>query len=402
MKTVVDFEGVQRSLPLDDSDSTEGLTLIPALIDPHVHFRCPGFEHKEDWESAARACIAGGFSQVFEMPNTNPPCTTKERLFEKKRMIDQSLKEVDIPLRYELYFGACGESLKDFEEIKGHCKMLKIFMGASSKELVVDEEAILDEIFKKAAELDLVVAVHAESDKILQQRKKIFSQHLRSHFKIHDRSAALDAVGKVLALAAKYQTKLYLLHISTQEELKLIEAAKKRGVNVLVETCPHYLFLTEHAFFYMGSFSQVNPPLRTKKDQQAIWEAIDSGLIDTIGSDHAPHLPCEKKARPVASGFPGLETTLPLLLNARHEGMISLEKIVSLCRRNIERFFGLEPYYDWVLLDLEKEQVLKKEILKTRAAWSPYIGRRLKGWPVLSIIQGRVYALNKIEQKLSR
>lgn len=395
MKSMIDFEGIERSLPLDADFLVEGLTLLPALIDPHVHFRFPGLTHKEDWKSAANACLQGGVSRVFDMPNTNPPCTSKERLLEKKQKTKEALKEIDVSLSYELYFAANGENLDQLESLRGHCKMLKVFLGASSKDLVLKNEDTLEEIFRLASAFDLVLAVHAESEEILQQRRNRAPDTLRRHFFVHDRSAAIDAVEKVIRYAEQYRTKLYLLHLSTKEELDLVAEAKKRGVLVFAETCPHYLFLTELAFFYMGRFSQVNPPLRTKKDQDALWQAIDDGLIDAIGSDHAPHLCAEKSAFPAASGFPGLETRLPLLLNAYHQKKITLEKIVALCRRNIEEFFALEPASDWVLVDLEQEKMLKNKHLKTKAAWSPFAGRVLKGWPVCSIFQDKVYFLDK-------
>lgn len=374
-----------------------GLTLFPGLIDPHVHFRTPGLEHKEDWRTAAKAALRGGITTVFDMPNTLPPTIHKERLHEKKTLIDAQLKEAGIPLRYQLYLGA---DKSHFDQIHG-CKQdviaLKVFMGSSTGGLVMDDESSLHAAFSLAAAAGIPLAVHAEDEQMIHRRTEEFKNHSspRLHSIIRNHEVAARATQKALELAKLYGTRLYLLHISTKEELALIKKAKEEGVSVLAETTPHHLFLHEEAYDTLGAKAQVNPPLRTQQDNEALWQAIREGVIDTIGSDHAPHTH-EEKAKPYPhcpSGMPGIETTLPLLLNAVHSGHLTLQDVVRLMKERIEEFFRLPSHDDWVLVDLEKVKTVEASELQTKCGWSPYGGWVLKGWPVYTILKGHIYAV---------
>src|ERR1700722_1607809 len=293
------------------------LTVLPALIDPHVHFRVPGLEHKEDWKTAARAAVRGGVTTVFEMPNNIPPCTTYERLIAKKQLIDAQLKAVDIPLRYGLYFGA-DQDLLDQIPLAAHASIaLKIFMGCSTGGLVIDTDQALDDAFRLAKEAKLLVAVHAEDEATLKEAKSRFHGSLdpAAHSKNRPRIAAYRATEKALNLCAKYSTPLYILHISTREELQLVKEAKKNQLPVYAEVTTHHLFLNESDYITFVTFVQMNPPLRTQDDQEALWEGINDGTVDTIGTDHAPHTVEEKKLPfgQAPSGIPGIETLLPLM-----------------------------------------------------------------------------------------
>lgn len=399
IKNVQTLEGeiIDQLIPSTEKRVIDGrgLTLFPGLIDPHVHFRTPGLEYKENWVSGAKAAIAGGITTVFDMPNTVPATTTYERVLEKKRLIDSQLQQAGIPLRYGLYLGAdknhFGEIAKAKKEIVG----VKVFMGSSTGELLMDDEESLKSAFRLAHEQDLVLAVHAEDEKLLAKRKEQFKGEADPavHSKLRSREVAIEATRRALNLAKTYKTRLYLLHIGTKEELALIAQAKKEGVMVFAETTPHHLFLTEKDYKTLGTKVQMNPPIRTEADVAALWEAIHTGIIDTIGSDHAPHT-LEEKQKPYGqapSGIPGVETTLPLLLDAHHGKRISLSEIVRLMRENILRIFHLEPNEDYVLVDLNKTALVEEKRLKTLCGWSPYAGRRLTGWPVYTIVQGRVY-----------
>ncbi len=370
----IDYEVKGEDRVIDGS----GLVLIPALIDPHVHFRTPGLEHKENWETGAKAAIYGGITTVFDMPNTIPPTITLETLKEKKKLIDQQLKAVDIPLRYGLFFGADKNHFDEIPKVKDQIIGIKIYMGASTGGLVMDDDQSLETVFKLAAAHDLVLAIHAEDEKMIQEREKKY----HAHGEIRSREVAISATKKALALAKMNKTRLYLVHITTKEEIELIAQAKKEGVTVFAETTPHHLFLNVET-----SKEQVNPPIRTKEDNVALWEAVKSGMIDTIGSDHAPHTREEKKSGKIPSGVPGVETTLPMLLN----GGLSLNDIVRLMRDNVEKIFRFPKNDDVVLIDLNK--LAKVDHLKTKCGWSPFEGRLLKGWPVYTILKGRVYEL---------
>ena len=375
------------------------LTILPALIDPHVHFRVPGGEHKEDWKSAARSAIRGGVTMVCEMPNNQPPCTTYERLLAKKQMIDAQLREVDIPLRYQLYFGADKEHFDQIALARKETRALKIFMGCSTGGLVVETDSDLDEAFRCAKDAGLTVAVHAEDEALLKEAKKRYvgATDPALHSKMRPREAAIRACEKALQLCAKHHSPLYILHMSTQEELELVRQAKKSGLPVYAEVTTHHLFLSECDYQRYGTFVQMNPPLRTVEDQEALWEGIKDGSIDTLGTDHAPHTLAEKQLPfgQAPSGIPGVETLLPLMLDAVSKGRLTLKRLVELTRTNSAKLFGLPSYPDFVLVDLSLEKEVRQEELASKCGWSPYHGRLLKGWPLYTILGGRVFCASQ-------
>ncbi len=371
------------------------VTILPALIDPHVHFRVPGGEHKEDWRTASLAAIRGGVTTVCEMPNNNPPCTTYERLLEKKKTIDAQLSEAAIPLRYQLYFGADQEHLHEIGRVKEESPALKIFMGCSTGGLVIDNDEALEKAFRLAKEAGLLVAVHAEDEAVLQEAKKHYhgSTDFAAHSLIRPREAAIVAVEKALKLCERYEVPLYVLHMSTAEELDLVRAAKRKSLPVFAEVTTHHLFLSENDYAQHGAFVQMNPPLRTLKDQEALWEGLRDGSVDTIGTDHAPHTLEEKKLPfgKAPSGIPGVETLLPLMLDAVNRGKITLKRLVELCRLNSEKLFQLPSNDDLVLVDLEMERKVRSDQLASKCGWSPYDGWNLKGWPLYTILRGKVF-----------
>lgn len=404
LKNVKTLDGQIYTHQVDSSvdqviDGKGTLTLMPALIDPHVHFRTPGAEQKENWESGAQAAIAGGVATVFDMPNNNPPCNTREAMLAKMQQIDEQLSKIGIPLRYKLYFGVDENHVEEISFVKDLLVGIKIYMGASTGNLVMKNEKAIERAFQLAAQEDLIISVHAEDEKILQKQQALYANQSDPavHSKIRDRSAAIKATEQAIALTEKYGGQLFVLHVSTKEELDLIRQAKRNELLVYAEVTPHHLFLTEKDYAQWGTLVQMNPPLRTQADQEALWEAIHDGTVDTIGSDHAPHLLQEKKLPygQAPSGVPGIETTLPLLLNAYHEGKISLEKIIALTRFNIQDIFRLEPNSDVILVDMEKSQTVQNNLLKTKCGWSPFEGRTLKGWPVYTILQGKVFPCSK-------
>lgn len=385
--------------------------MLPALIDPHVHFRTPGAEHKESWESATWAALYGGVTTVCDMPNNRPSCITQQRLQEKMQLID---KQLPAPLRYGLYLGADQNHLGEIETTDA--VGVKIYMGSSTGDLLMKDPAALDEVFRLAAKRQMLVAVHAEDEDLIQMRKAeckaalhspgapenasflgscIAALHLGAamHSVIRNEEVAVLAVEQALELAEKYGTRLYIAHVSTQGELDLIRRAKKRGLSVYAEATPHHLFLNTKAYETLGTLALVNPPLR--EDNRPLWEAIYDGTIDTIGTDHAPHL-LEEKRLPFGqapSGFPSIELYLALLLNAQALGKISLEQIVSLTHTRPQEIFQFPENGDVVLVDLALEKKVEPTHLKTKARWSPYDGMVLKGWPRYTIMKGQVYEL---------
>lgn len=377
----------RESLVVDAS----GLTLLPAVIDPHVHFRTPGMEYKEDWRTAAKAAIRGGCTTVFDMPNTLPPTITVTALKEKKALIDKQLAEVGIPLRYELYVGADKNHLDEIPRVHATVIGIKVFMGCSTGNLVIDDDDSLHAVFAMAAEHDMLVAVHAEDEALLRTRRHAYqgAQTYAAHSIIRNVEVATSAVAKAISLSKLYGTRLYILHVSTAEEIALIKQAKLEGLAVYAETTPHHLFFNESAYEYLGGCAVVNPPLRAATQQPCLFAAIREGVIDTIGSDHAPHTLSEK-SQPYGqcpSGMPGIEFVLPLLLNAEKQGLLTLDHIIGLTSKNAQDIFKLPMTDDYVLVDRNKVAPVTQT--HSKCGWSPYMGMILQGWPVYTILRGR-------------
>lgn len=366
------------------------LLTIPALIDPHVHFRTPGGEHKEDWVTGTRAALAGGVTTVFDMPNTNPATTTLELVREKKRLIAEALQTSKQKIRYHLYLGATENNVSELAAAKPEIIGVKLFMGASTGNLQMTDENAQAEFFQECTRLDLPLAIHAEDETVLQQAKTHFSgtPTVTNHGQLRPREAALVALERAIQLAEKYHTKLYSLHTSTAEEIELIRQAKKMGINIFAEVAPHHLFLNETDLEHLGNLGKMNPPLRTASDQAALWEAIHDGTIDTIGTDHAPHTLAEKSLpySEAPAGVPGIETYLALLLNAYNKRQISSTEITQLTYLNIQKIFNLPWTDDKVVIDLDLVKTIKAENLLTKCGWSPFTGQTLTGWPIATHI----------------
>lgn len=406
IKNVLGLDGKRKEITLDGAQDQEidgsHLTAIPALIDPHVHFRAPGNAHKEDWKTASRAALQSGVTHVFDMPNNHPSCVTIERLIAKKRLIDAQLEEADIPLSYGLYLGADTNHLDEISKAQGVVAGVKVFMGGSTGDLLLDSQKDLLEVCRRAKESDLIVAVHAEDEKMLQARAKQYADatDFSIHSVIRSPEVAKVAVARAIEAAAKYDTTLYLLHLSSKAELELVRTAKRNHIKVVAEATPHHLFLTTHDYAKWGACVQMNPPLRSLEDQEALWEAVQDGTIDTIGTDHAPHTLAEKQLPfgKAPSGIPGIDTYLSLLLNAVHEKKLTLARVVELTRLNGMRLFKLPENEDLVLVDLNLKRPLELQDIKTKCGWSPYIGKLLQGYPIYTIMKGRLFNLREPAQ----
>lgn len=377
-----------------------GLTALPAVIDPHVHFRTPGLTHKEDWAHAARCALNGGCTMVFDMPNVLPPTITEALLAEKKAIINKQLDEAGIPLRYNLYIGADKQHFDQLSVVKNHVVGIKVFMGCSTGDLVIDDDEALETVFEIAAKNDMLVAVHAEDEDMLKEKqaKHFVAGDYTCHSKIRSIDVAVKAVEKALSLSKKYGTRLYILHVSSADEIALIKAAKADGVNVYAETTPHHFYFNTSAYQHLQGRACVNPSLRDDKQRAAIIRGIKDGVIDTIGSDHAPHTQ-DEKAQPYGqcpSGMPGIEFMLPVLLTAHAKGELSLDEVVGLTSRNARQIFRIDGFNDWVLVDLEQT----REVTHTasKCGWSPYMGQSLTGWPQYTILRDRLYASTIIDE----
>ena len=288
----------------------EGLFLIPGIIDPQVHFREPGADHKEDLHSGSCAAAAGGVTSFLDMPNNNPPVTTIKRMVEKKQLAAE--KSV---VNYGFFIGATPDNLEELNAVENVCG-IKIFMGASTGDLLVDDPDILESIFANGKKL---IAVHAEDESILQENRRLMKgiDDVRVHSRIRDESAALSATKLAVRLSLKYLRRLHILHLTTEEECDFLRTLPREH-HISTEVCPQHLVLTSpECYEHLGTKAQMNPPIRSKRHTVALWQALKDGIIDCIATDHAPHTLAEKN-QPYGmspSGMPGVETSLALMLD---------------------------------------------------------------------------------------
>lgn len=355
---------IDGKVTVDEVIDVKGGVILPGIIDCHVHMREPGLTHKEDFFTGSKAAACGGVTTFLDMPNNKPPTTTIGLLNEKRKLAEKSI------VNYGFHFGSTPNNLQEIKEVNDIASV-KVYMDATTGNLLIDKDEILRTIFKSVKR----ITVHAESASV---------------GKAFDIFKSLDNKKK----------KLYFCHISKEEELKIIKKNKK--ANIFIEVTPHHLFLTEEDD--KDGFTKMKPSLKTKQDQDALWKAINKGVIDTIATDHAPHTIEEKNSANPPFGVPGLETILPLLLNAVNEGKLTLQKVVELTSEKPAKIFGLknkgyikEGYdADFVVVDMGKEKEVRNEELKTKCGWSPFNGWKLKGWPIMTIINGNLIYNNGI------
>ncbi len=327
-----------------------GCHVLPGVIDPHVHFREPGLEHKEDWEHGSAAAVAGGVTTVLDMPNTRPPVTGPAELAAKARLIAG---------RSHCHYGLYGMLASgNADQVVGLCGAgaigLKVFLGESTASLPPPDDGELLGAWRQTALLGLRTAVHAENGAILSAAAHWASEvrNLAGHGLSRPAIAEVEATSRACLLAEHSRAPILIVHLSTAGSVGAVREAKRRGVDVRGETCPQYLLLTEAEVIGQGGLGKVNPPIRHDEDRQALWEGIADGTIDQIGSDHAPHTPEEKGAGAdpfglelgrVSSGFAGVQTLLPLLLSEAGKGRLSLERVVQLTAEGPARNWGLWP-----------------------------------------------------------
>ncbi len=375
----------------DREIDAKGLTLLPGVIDPQVHFREPGLEHKEDLFTASCACAKGGVTSFLEMPNTRPLTTTQSALDDKlRRAADKCL------VNYGFFIGATPENLPDLLDAQPTCG-IKIFMGSMHGALLVDGEGALEAIFAQGSRL---IAVHAEDQARIQQRRQEFSgiHDPAVHSQIQDNQAALLATQLALQLSKKYQRRLHILHMSTAEEADLLRQDKLSWVTA--EVTPQHLLLNTSAYEKIGTLAQMNPPLRSPHDNEVLWQALIDGVIDFIATDHAPHT-LEEKAQEypnTPSGMPGVETSLPLMLTQAMQGRCTIAQVSHWMSRAVAKAYGIPnkgaiaPGYDadLVLVDLNTYHPVLRQELLTKCGWSPFEGWNLTGWPAATIVGGQV------------
>jgi|TARA_Y100000310_G_scaffold112098_1_gene110529 dihydroorotase len=346
-----------QELKADNIIDAKNKITIPGLIDGHVHFREPGQTHKEDFLTGSMAAAAGGITTVLDMPNTNPPTTNLQRLEEKRKLAKKSI------VNFGFHFGSTLNNISEIKNVK-NIASVKVYMDYTTGDLKIDNFDVLKKIFSS----NKTIAVHGENENILKALESIKYGNNHVHF----------------------------CHVSSKEELHYATSNIKNSVSV--EVCPHHLFLTAKDLNDLGAFGEMKPSLKTIEDGKALWEGIYNGKVNTIATDHAPHTKEEKLEINYPYGVPGCETMLPLLLHASNNQKIELKKIIQLCCENPAKIFKIKDKgfikegfdADLTIIDLNLEKEVKNDELFTKCKWSPFNGWKIKGWPVTTIVNGKI------------
>lgn len=369
-----------------------GLHVLPGVIDTQVHFREPGLDHKEDLETGSRAAVMGGVTGVFEMPNTNPQTTSAAALEDKIRR-GRDRMHCD----FAFYVGGTHENVADLPELERlpGAAGIKVFIGSSTGSLLVADDpgvkAILQVIRRRAA-------FHCEDEPRLNERKSLrVPGDASSHPVWRDEVAALTATRRLVTLARETGARVHVLHVTTAEEMAYL--ADHRDV-ASVEVTPHHLTMTApDCYQRLGALAQMNPPVREARHRDGLWAGIASGVVDVLGSDHAPHT-LEEKAKTypdTPSGMTGVQTLVPLMLDHVAAGRLSLERFVDLTSAGPARLFNIackgrivEGYdADFTVVDLKRRATITNAWIASRSQWTPYDGVEVTGWPVGTFVRGR-------------
>jgi dihydroorotase len=368
-----------------------GLHVLPGVIDSQVHFREPGAEHKENLETGSRAAVMGGVTCVFEMPNTNPTTTDEAALADKVARAHHRMH-----CDFAFWVGgtrANAHEVGELERLPGAAG-IKVFMGSSTGNLLVEDDEGVRQILSN---INRRAAFHSEDEPRLRERA-----HLRvpgdpsSHPVWRDAEAALLCTRRLVALAQETGARIHVLHISTGDEMPFLARHKR---NASVEVTPHHLTLCADDYERLGTYLQMNPPVRDATHRAGIWWGVEQGVADVIGSDHAPHSRAEKDQPYPQSpaGMPGVQTLVPVMLNHVAEGRLSLARFVDMTSHGPQRLFGLAGKgrialgydADFTIVDLKAHQTISNEWIASTCGWTPYDGMQVTGWPVGTVVRGR-------------
>jgi dihydroorotase len=393
-----------RTATADEVIDAAGLHLLPGVIDDQVHFREPGLEHKEDLHTGSLACAKGGVTTFLEMPNTKPTTTTPEALEDKLRRAAGKCV-----VNYGFYVGAAWheqtrQSNIDFLKVASRTPGIKIFIGSSTGDLLVDDQEALEQIF---AETTLPICAHCEDEATVREnmRRLAGTTNVADHSRIRDVDAAIKATRRAVDLATRHRHPFHVLHVSTRAEAEFLADVPEW---VTAEACPHHLFFTVDDYPRLGSLIQMNPSVKTADDASALWKALRDGRIQVIATDHAPHT-LEEKRQPYPkspSGLPAVENSLALMLDAAHRGMCTLIEVVRwMCEAparvwRIDRKGRIEEGFDadLVLVDLHRRHTIQNEQQLAKSGWSPWHGASLTGLPVRTLVLGKtVFAEGKVD-----
>lgn len=367
-----------------------GLHILPGVIDSQVHFREPGLTHKEDLETGSRAAVLGGVTAVFEMPNTNPQTTTHEALADKMGRASGRMH-----CDFAFWVGGTHENVADIPELERLPGVagIKVFMGSSTGSLLVADDAGVLAILKQTRRR---AAFHSEDEARLEERKGLrVAGDPSSHPIWRDETVALRCTERLIRLAREARAQVHVLHISTREEIDFLAGAKDVAS---CEATPHHLTLGDEDYARLGTKLQMNPPVRGSEHRDGVWRGVAQGIIDVVGSDHAPHTLAEK-AKPYPespSGMTGVQTLVPIMLDHVAAGRLTLPRFVDLTSAGPARLFGIAGKgriaagydADFTIVDLQRVETIRDSWIASRCGWTPYDGKSVSGWPVGTIIRG--------------
>jgi dihydroorotase len=387
--------GILKPADYSQVFNADGLTILPGLIDSQVHFRDPGYPHKEDLATGTLSALLGGITCIFDMPNTKPPTISALDFTDKvSRAKGRSWCHTGF------YLGATADNiarLPELEKMPG-CVGIKVFVGSSTGNLLLDDFEKIEEILKTTKR---TIAFHSEDEERLKERKRLLDDHIGDasfHPIWRDEEVALISTRKLVLLANKNKRKIHILHITTAQEMEILAMNKDY---VTVEVTPQHLTLAApQCYKELGTLAQMNPPIRGEEHRAALWKALNTNVVDVLGSDHAPHtLEEKKKSFPESpSGMPGVQTMLPLMLHHMNEKRISLEKIVDLLSHRPAKLFALSQKgaiaigkdADLSLVDLKAERRIENKLMATKVGWTPFDGLKVLGWPMAVVLAGEV------------
>ncbi|MBZ9706676.1 dihydroorotase [Mesorhizobium sp. ESP7-2] len=382
--------GDLRQASAGETIDCRGLHILPGVVDSQVHFREPGLEHKEDLETGSRAAVLGGVTAVFEMPNTNPLTTSEAALADKVRRGSGRMH-----CDFAFWVGGTRDNARDvgdLERLPGAAG-IKVFMGSSTGDLLVEDDEGVASILRNTRRR---AAFHSEDEFRLRERLgERIEGDPSSHPIWRDEIAALRCTERLVRIARDVRARIHVLHISTAEEILFLEHHKDVAT---CEATPHHLTLSADDYARLGTLIQMNPPVRDKRHRDGVWHGIAQGVVDVLGSDHAPHTLAEKaKSYPASpSGMTGVQTLVPIMLDHVNAGRLTLQRFVDLSSHGPQRIFGMARKgriaagydADFTIVDMKRRETITNAQAGSKAGWTPYDGKQVTGWPIGAVIRG--------------
>ncbi|MDF2523063.1 MAG: hypothetical protein K0R31_704 [Clostridiales bacterium] len=400
---------VDAIIPAKEVIDLQGLYVLPGAIDAHIHFQDPGFTEREDIEHGTASAAAGGITVAFSHPLNSPPATTLEnyaftqKAYEGKAYVD-----------YCIHGGATAENIDLIQNLWNNtgATAIKMFMCFSVAEFPFVQDESMYMVLEKLAQVDGLALIHAENDgliKVMESRMKKEGRKDGLAYNLsHPAEAEIEAIQRALYFIEITGAKAVFLHVSTAKGLQLIHSAKEKGMRVYAESAPHLFAFTRDDMDEKGPYLKFSPVMHDEENQKKMWELIGKGYVDTIGSDHSPYtkeekIPGEKDIWKAPNGIPGLETSLAVFLNGVNEGKLTLNQVARMTSHNPAKIYGIYPQKgsiqvgtdaDFTIVDMNLIRTYQEKDIKSKCKWSPYIGMTLKGWPVMTIVRGKVIYKN--------